>query len=273
MTSLILAAVFAVLYVVSRRRDRRLLRNGVFLVGALFFGLVGVLGLLVETVPGLGLVVVLLLALLPAAVLVLAAFLVANGLTMVRKEGRSLANLLSLVAGLAVLAVPVVAVLLATTGLRLGVVLAAVLVFLASYLGVAFVAFLVYSLVYGRADPGTRPAAVVVLGSRIIDGRVPPLLRSRLDRAVQVYRLAAQTGQAPLIIPSGGQGADETRPEGEAMAEYLLTQGIDPADVRPEERATTTRENLVLSAAVQEQAGRPGPVVAVTNSSTPCGPP
>ncbi|GAB2581812.1 YdcF family protein [Microlunatus antarcticus] len=266
MSSLILAAVFAVLYGVFRQRDRRLLRNGVFLVGALFFGLVGVLGLLVETVPVLGVVVVALLALLPAAVLVLAGFLVANGLTMVRKEGRSLANLLSLVAGLAVLAVPVAAVLLAATRLRLGILLAVVLVFAASYLGVVFVAFLVYSLVYGRTRFSSQPAAVVVLGSRIIDGRVPPLLRSRLDRAVQVYRLAAQTGRPPLLIPSGGQGADETRPEGEAMAEYLLAQGVDPADVRPEERATTTRENLVLSAAVQEQAGRPGPVLAVTNS-------
>lgn len=259
MTSIVLAAVFALLYVVFRRRDRRLLRNGFFLVAGLFFGLVGVLTLLVEQVPVLGLAVVALLALLPAAVLVLAGFLIANGLTMVRKEGRSLANLLSLVAGLAVLAVPVVAVLLVSSGLRVGVLLSAALVFVSSYLGVVFVAFLVHSLVYGRMAVENPPEAVVVLGSKIIDGRVPPLLRSRLDKALEVYRrTAATTGRAPLLIPSGGQGADETRAEATAMAEYLLAQGADPADVLAEDRATTTRENLVLAAAVQP--ARAGPV-------------
>jgi len=265
-SSTVLAVVFGALYVVFRRRDRRLLRNGFFLVGALFFGLVAVLHRAVETVPVLGLVVVGLLALLPAAVVVLAGFLLANGLTMLRREGRSLTALLSPLAGVAVLAVPVAAVLLLRDGGGGGRVLAGVLVFVASYLGVVFVAFLLYSLVYGRTSFDTRPEAVVVLGSKIIDGRVPPLLRSRLDTALQVYRSTAATGRAPLLIPSGGQGEDETRSEGAAMAEYLLDQGADPADVRPEEHATTTRENLQLAAAVQQQAGRAGPVIAVTNS-------
>ena len=129
-----------------------------------------------------------------------------------------------------------------------------------------FVVFLVYSVVYGRTAQRTRPAALVVLGSRIIDGRVPPLLRSRLDRALALYRRAAAEGRPPLLIPSGGQGDDETRAEGAAMAEYLLAQGADPADVRPEVQARNTRENLLLSAAVQQEAGRPGPALAVTNN-------
>lgn len=218
MSSTVLAAVFGALYLVLRRRDRRLLRNGFLLVGALFFGLVAVLHQLVDAAPVLGLVVVGLLALL------------------LRDGG------------------------------GVGRVLAAVLVFVTSYLGGVFVAFLVYSLVYVRMSFETRPEAVVVLGSKTIHGQVPPLLRSRLDTALRVYRSTAATGRAPLLIPSGGQGEDETRSEGAAMAEYLLDQGADPADVRPEEQATTTRENLLLAAAVQREAGRAGPAIAVTNN-------
>lgn len=266
MSSALLAVGFAVLYVLFRRRDRRLLRNGYFLVGALFFGLLAVLNALAAVVPAFGFAVVALLLMLPLAVLVLAAFLIGNGVTMLRAEGRSLANLLSLVAGLALVGLPVLILVLLATESRVAVTVAGLLVFVCSYLGVVFVAFLVSAIVYGRIRPGARPAAIVVLGSKIIDGRVPPLLRSRLDRALSVYRGLAATGSAPLLIPSGGQGVDETRAEGTAMAEYLLAQGADPADVRPEERATTTRENLVLSAAVQASAGRPGAVVAVTNN-------
>ena len=135
-----------------------------------------------------------------------------------------------------------------------------------AYAGVVFVAFLVYSVVYGRMQHRVQPAALVILGSRVIDGRVPPLLASRLDRALQLYRKQAATGPAPLLIPTGGKGDDETRAEGAAMAEYLLAHGADPADVRPEVEARNTRENLLLSAAVQAEAGRPGPALAVTNN-------
>jgi uncharacterized SAM-binding protein YcdF (DUF218 family) len=265
-TSVVVGAVLGVLYVVSRNRDRRLLRNGVLLVGAAWFLVTGVLGLLAPVVPGLGLLVLLLVALAPAAVLVLAGFAIVNGVQVIRAEGLSLATSLSLLAGVALLVLPVVGLLLVLARDPWSLGAAAVLFFLCSYAGVVFVAFLVYSVVYGRTDFQGRPAALVVLGSRIIDGRVPPLLASRLDRALELYRAQAATGPAPLLIPTGGKGDDETRSEGAAMAEYLLVHGADPDDVRPEVQARNTRENLVLSAAVQAAAGRPGPALAVTNN-------
>ncbi len=265
-SSWVIAAVFVVLYVVYRRRDRRMLRNGFFLLGACGFGVLAVLGSLAAVVPGLGFLVLVAFALLPLAVLVLAVFLIGNGITMLRAEGRSLGNVLSLVTGVAVLALPVLVVALVRLQNGFGYVTAAVLIFVASYAGVVFVVFLGYSIAYGRMRPEQPPAAIVVLGSKIIDGRVPPLLRSRLDRGLAVYRAFRAQGRPVLIIPSGGQGADETRSEGAAMAEYLVDQGADPADVIAEEHSTNTRENLVLSAAVQRAAGRPGPVLAVTNN-------
>ena len=260
------ALVLAVLYVVYRRKDQRLLRNGLFLVGAAWFGVTGGFGLLTRIFPPLQWVAIALFALLPLAVLVLAVFLVVNGLRTVTAEGRSLATLLSLLAGLALVVLPVLALLLLLSGTALGAIVALLLALVASYLGVVFVAFLCYSLVYARSPLVAQPAALVVLGSRIIDGQVPPLLRSRLDRAMQLYRAARASGPAPLLIPTGGKGDDETRSEGAAMAEYLLAQGADPADVAPETEARNTRENLLYSSVVQQEAGRPGPVVAVTNN-------
>ena len=266
MASLAIGAVFVVLYLVYRRKDRRLLRNGVFLVGAAWFLLSGAATLLATVSPGFGLLVVLLVGLAPLAVVVLAVFAVLNGVTVVRAEGLSLATSLSLLAGLALLVLPVVGVLLFLTQNPVAIGVAALLLLLSAYAGVVFVVFLVYSVVYGRTAERTVPAALVVLGSRIIDGRVPPLLRSRLDRALGLYRRGAAEGRPPLLIPTGGRGDDESRSEGAAMAEYLLAQGADPADVRPEVQARNTRENLLLSATVQAEAGRPGPALAVTNN-------
>lgn len=266
LVSLGAALVLAILYAVYRRKDQRLLRNGLFLVSAAWFAFTGVFGLLTEVFPPLQWVAIAFIALLPLAVLVLAVFLVVNGFRMITAEGRSLATLLSLLAGLALIVLPGLAVVLLLSGTALGAAVAILLALVSSYLGVVFVAFLCYSLVYARSPLVAQPAALVVLGSRIIDGQVPPLLRNRLDKAMQLYRAALATGPAPLLIPSGGKGDDETRSEGAAMAEYLLAQGADPADVAPETEARNTRENLLYSSVVQHEAGRPGPVVAVTNN-------
>jgi uncharacterized SAM-binding protein YcdF (DUF218 family) len=264
--ALALALIFAALYVYYRRKDRRLLRNGVFLVAAAWFAVAGVVGLLSELVPGFGLLPLAVLALTPLAVLVLAGFLLANGITMLRSEGHSLGNLLSLVAGAAVVVLPLVAITLLSTRDPLAVGAAALLFFLCSYLGVVFVVFLAYSVVYGRMASDITPSAVVVLGSRLIDGGVPPLLRSRLDKALDIYRSVAAVGPPPLLIPSGGKGEDESEAEGAAMAAYLIAHGAAADDVRAETAARNTRQNLELSRGVQTLAGRPGPVLVVTNN-------
>ncbi|MEE1619769.1 YdcF family protein [Zafaria sp. J156] len=182
---------------------------------------------------------------------------------MLRSEGRRLGNLLSLALGIAIPVLPVLALGLVMTQQTVAIGAAVLLFFLCSYAGVVFVVYLGYAFAYGRMRHEGYPSAVVILGSRLIDGEVPPLLRSRLDKALEVYRAARPR---PALIPSGGQGSDESRAEGDAMAEYLLAAGADPGDVFPENLATTTEENLRFSARIQDDAGRPGPVLAVTNN-------
>ncbi|KQO63446.1 YdcF family protein [Curtobacterium sp. Leaf261] len=271
---LVLAAVFAALYLLARHRDRRMLRNGVFLTAAVLLAMLGVLTVLAALLPGVGVVVSGLLLLVPLVILVLGIALIGNGVTMLRLEGRSLGNLLSLVLGVLVLVLPALAatLILVNTSERagfltaLGSAVAVVIVFVSTYFAFAFVAFGFYSIVYGRMRHRKAPDAIVVLGSGLVRGEVPPLLRSRLDRAMTVYRSEKDAGRSPVLIPSGGQGDDEPRSEGAAMAEYLVSVGADPADVLPETESRNTAENLRLSLAVQAAAGRAGSVTVVTNN-------
>lgn len=240
-----------------------MLRNGVVLVAACFFLLVEISGWLTMLVPGFSLIILLMLALVPLGVLALSAALIHNGVLMMRHEGRSLGNLMSLALGLLLIVLPVLAVVLVLTLNAWAIGLAAFLFFLCSYFGVVFVVFLSYAAVYGRMSAQTMPAGIVVLGSRLIDGQVPPLLRSRLDKAVEIYGM---TYPRPLLIPSGGQGHDESRAEGAAMAEYLLDAGVEPSDVVVEDKAVNTEENLRLSASIFSATGRSGALLAVTNN-------
>lgn len=240
-----------------------MLRNGVVLVAAAYFLLLAISAFLTHWIPGFSLLGVLIMALVPLAILVLAAALIHNGVVMMRAEGRSLGNLLSLLLGVLLLVLPVFAVVLVLSLNAWAIGLAALLFFLCSYFGVVFVVFLAYAIAYGRMSTRVEPAGIVVLGSRLIHGQVPPLLRSRLDKAVELYK---RTSPKPILIPSGGQGIDESRAEGIAMAEYLLTVGVSEDDVLIEDKAVNTEENLKLSAQIFSASGRNGPLVAVTNN-------
>jgi uncharacterized SAM-binding protein YcdF (DUF218 family) len=270
----VVAAAFLGLYVHARTRDARMLRNGVFLSIAVLLALTTTAGLLARTVPAAAVVLGLLASLAPLAILVLGVFLIANGVLMLRREGRSLGNLLSLALGVVVIVLPlaVVAGYVVLTSYReppvwLIVLASAGLLAVLLSLDAAgtFVAFGLYAVVYARLRHTGSPDAVIVLGSGLVHGDVPPLLRSRLDRAVAVYR-AAPAGRRPVLVPSGGQGPDEPRPEGEAMAEYLVAQGVDPADVVPETASRNTRQNLEFSMALLAERGRTDRVLVTTNN-------
>lgn len=275
MILLLPAAVLTTLYITSRRQDVRRLRNGVFLVAAIACLLLALAveasratlffdSLVLLSVGGVGIIGI------------LAVFLIGNGVTMLRLEGRSLGNLLSLGAGVVIVVLPALALILAfgldrptplpgwaTIGLiGLGI----LLLFACGYAAATFTAFAVYSLIYSRYRHTATPAALVILGSGLIHGQVPPLLRSRLDKALSIYRSVPDSAIRPILIPSGGQGSDETRAEGDAMAEYLLAHGAAPADVHPETESTTTRENLLLSLGIQRSVGRSGSTLVVTNN-------
>ncbi|MFC0582512.1 YdcF family protein [Micrococcoides hystricis] len=184
---------------------------------------------------------------------VLAGFLISNGLTMWKREARTLGNLLSLLIGVGMVVAPVVLVQIGNwvgqTG-TLYTLWVSALVFLigiAGYFGFCFLAFLVASVAYGRMPRKGDAKYVIILGSGLIGDKVPPLLAARLDKAIEV---ANRQDHPPVLIPSGGQGGDELMPEGTAMARYLEDHGVPADRIVVEDKAVNTVQNLRFSQAL-----------------------
>ncbi|GHE96695.1 hypothetical protein GCM10018785_71880 [Streptomyces longispororuber] len=249
-------------------RERRRFSNAVLLGLTALCALVGWLFQLISSGTASGTVVAgVLLAVGGLGILLLTGLLFSNGLRMVRKEGRSPTNLLSLMAALCV--VGLIALLIAAAVVRTPVMLGvgAAALGVACYLSFLFLSFLAYAFLYGRLQVRRKADYVVVLGSGLSGGsKVPPLLAGRLDRAREVHARLTGRGHSPVLITSGGQGPDEDLPESHAMADYLTDRGFPGELIEREDKSTTTEENLRYSKAVMEK-GNPGyRCVVVTNN-------
>ena len=64
-------------------------------------------------------------------------------------------------------------------------------------------------LLTGRRDEARPVDAIVVLGAAQYEGRPSPVLRARLDHALDLY----QRGLAPVVIVTGGIGVGDTTSE------------------------------------------------------------
>lgn len=247
-------------------RERRQLRNGVYLSLALANSYMALLLL-----PGLPTELGLLLAFGGFALVVLliaftCVFLIINGVVMLRREGRSLGNMLSLFAGLGILILGFVGIYAMSSGLEVLIASAWTALLLTGYLGYLLVTFLLYAFVYGRMQPRGNPDHVIILGSGLIGGLVPPLLASRLDKGASIYWDARAAKVPAKIVVSGGQGADEDRSEASAMAEYLAGKGIPAQHILIENQAATTEENLRFSQELIDNDGGSSETVIVTNN-------
>ncbi len=110
-----------------------------------------------------------------------------------------------------------------------------------------------------RREPAPDKDCIVILGCWFRrDGTLPPLLRGRVDRAISFWRKQKEeTGLEAVMIPSGGQGKNESMPEAEAMRRYLVEQGIPEDLIRPETESANTWENMSFSRKIIEKV-RPG---------------
>lgn len=228
-------------------REPRRLSNAYWLLVALLLLTDALAGL---GVPGAGTAIAGLVAVLLAAPLLvacLAVFLILNGMIMVRREGRSLANLLSLLAGLSLLALIVVAVPVLISQAVWLVIGYAVVLLAVAYLGFQFAAFLGYSLLYPVIVRHRMADWVVVLGSGLGENsRVTPLLASRIRAGLAEF---SRRG-ARLLIMSGGRGDDEQLAEAEAMAAWAVEHGAPAGAVLTETASRTTEQNLRFTAAL-----------------------
>lgn len=108
---------------------------------------------------------------------------------------------------------------------------------------------IVADLIAALHEPEPDKDFLIILGCGIRkDGTPSPLLRGRVDRALDFYRKQkAATGKELIFIPSGGQGPDEVTSESAAMKAYLMEQGIPEEQIIMEDKSGSTFENMKFS--------------------------
>ena len=80
------------------------------------------------------------------------------------------------------------------------------------------------------------------------DGTLTPLLKARVDKALDFWRMQKEkTGKAAFIIPSGGQGRNESMPEAKAMSNYIAGTDIPAEYVLLEDQSVNTFQNMQFS--------------------------
>jgi uncharacterized SAM-binding protein YcdF (DUF218 family) len=97
----------------------------------------------------------------------------------------------------------------------------------------------------GRRDEAQQVGAgqvgaALVLGAAQWNGDPSPVLRARLDHALDLYR----RGQVRQIILTGGVGSGDTTSEAAAGKQYLIDRGMTADALLLEEQGTTTWESL-----------------------------
>ncbi|WP_163652402.1 YdcF family protein [Listeria sp. PSOL-1] len=248
--------IFLAIFVGLSIFDRRRISNGIFLTIGLFFLLLFILGFVLNAAnerEWLRIIVIgvfiLILLMLPLFIIGIGVGLVANGRLMMKREGRRLANLLPLFLGLLILG-------LIAWGFALGVIEHIIwlsvpfffAVMICGYFSFFFLCFLVSMIAYRISFLRKNQDFIIVLGSGLIGDRVPPLLASRLNRAIQFSEKQIQkTGKKATFIVSGGQGANELMSEANAMRLYLLDKGIPEEYIIMEDKSTNTLENMRFS--------------------------
>lgn len=123
---------------------------------------------------------------------------------------------------------------------------------LTGFLAILFVMLSITGGTIARSARGTgsqHADYLIVLGCQVNGTDPSRMLRQRLDAAVDY--LTAYPDAACIV--SGGMGPGEDITEAACMYNYLTAAGIDESRILPENRATSTMENLRFSLALMEE--------------------
>ena len=113
-------------------------------------------------------------------------------------------------------------------------------------------AFTAFQVVRTAALEEIHPAdAIVVFGAAEYSGRPSPVLRARLDHALEVFH----RGMAPVVITTGGAAADPTFSEGGVGRDYLMHHGIPERSLIAETQGRDTSESAVRVGVIMRANG------------------
>ncbi len=104
---------------------------------------------------------------------------------------------------------------------------------------------------YPRGEITEKADAAIVLGAAIWTDQPSPVLRERLNHAINLYR----ANNVKKIMVTGGFGEGEKFSEAEIAEKYLVENGIAEADILKENLSKTTFENIKFSGEVMKENG------------------
>ena len=118
-----------------------------------------------------------------------------------------------------------------------------------SYLECILLGTIILSIKAAKHKPKYNKDYIIILGCKIKnDGTLPPLLKGRVDRAIEFSKLQKENSNKDIIfVPSGGKGNDEIISEGEAIKNYLIEQDINKNKILLEDKSKNTYQNIKYS--------------------------
>lgn len=167
-----------------------------------------------------------------------------NGIKVIRNEGFKFSNLLSLLFGISVLGYlfiwPSIVDITKNNFLNTVYQFISFNVLYFSFILLCYTVANSLNLMHIRK---TKIDYFITLGAGLTGEKVTPLLAGRIDKAIELQ----QKQKHGKIVFSGGQGEDEVIPEGEAMAQYALDQGVNPEIIIKETNSESTHQNIQYS--------------------------
>jgi len=93
--------------------------------------------------------------------------------------------------------------------------------------------------------------AIVVFGAAEYSGHPSPVLRARLDHALDLFH----RGLAPVVITTGGAAADPTFSEGGVGRDYLMRHGVPERSLIAETQGRDTAESAMRVGVIMRANG------------------
>jgi uncharacterized SAM-binding protein YcdF (DUF218 family) len=93
--------------------------------------------------------------------------------------------------------------------------------------------------------------AIVVFGAAEYSGHPSPVLRARLDHALDIFH----HGEAPVVITTGGAGADPSFSEGGVGRDYLMRHGVPERSLIAETQGRDTSESAARVGVIMRANG------------------
>jgi len=270
----IITGIVIVAFIFSMLRDNRSMWNPALLIIGVFFSYLSLVQLFYTSGDENVYMITLAAGFLgvPFLVFLSGIFLIYNGFVLLKREGKSKVNYLSLGMGILIIAFYIMIFVRAYgtdnyifyqnpwLNIFFIFVIYSYIIF-----GFAFAGFLLYSLLYNFIPKGKNYNFIIIHGAGLLNGeRVTPLLKRRIDKAVEAFKKSRNSNIK--LIASGGQGGDEKISEARAIFNYLMEETDVPGEaVLMEDQSKTTYQNLLFSKKLGESLVETPRFLFVTN--------